>query len=241
METESGLRQSRTEEARWRWKHHDSRGGNGRKLSLSFDELYGLFQNDCNSFTDIGRLSNPPVTRERIRQIYREYFADAVGRPNGQTRIRVCTLKRWNYAASELPSQFPARQIAEKAIEQGFRCVQIAYDSPSNSRYNFQSRRLWINGKLVALRGTNTVANVSKSVEYVHWSTHPHIECGYHVFVAAIDGYPMRFFVVPTVDLVGKSSGVYARLDANYRYKKRNGRWNGGWLAQYEDAWHYLK
>lgn len=37
-----------------------------RKCSLSFDELFGLFQIDCNNFQGIGTKSVPKITREAV-------------------------------------------------------------------------------------------------------------------------------------------------------------------------------
>lgn len=63
------------------------------KTFLSFDNLYEYFANDCLSFTNI----SAPMGRskERVRQIYKKYFAGIIPRrPDGRTRRKLCTRKR---------------------------------------------------------------------------------------------------------------------------------------------------
>lgn len=72
---------------------YDKAPTRGKAKSVDFDTLYELFESDCNTFTVIGEIVG--LSRERIRQLYLQYFQPLFPRrPTGRVRRKVCTRKR---------------------------------------------------------------------------------------------------------------------------------------------------
>ncbi len=233
---ESELRAKRAADARWSWNL--KRGKRDLKCSLGFDQLLELFSSDCNSFLAIGAMSNPPVTRELIRQLYQKFSADIFGKHDGHTRQKLCTVKRWKVAATELPTTFPAREIAEEARRRGLSCELVRHHGKAKVG-KFTSARLRINGHLVAALGCHTRFKTKGRTEYAHFRSLKETDCSHQIFVTGIEGIPTRFFIVPSTDLAGKES-IYARITDLCPTRKANPGWTGGGLAPYENAWNSL-
>lgn len=91
-----------------------------RCASFDFDQLLELFKRDCLNFHDIGGMGTPPLSRERVRQIYRAHFAKLFGRTGGRQRRRLCKLKRAATALHEPPQPgTPLRFAWDDALAHG--------------------------------------------------------------------------------------------------------------------------
>jgi hypothetical protein len=79
---------ARVDAARLAW---DARPSNGnRKVFASFDDLLDAFASDCMRFSDIGVALG--VSREWVRQLWRDHFAHLFRGKTGQQRQRACTI-----------------------------------------------------------------------------------------------------------------------------------------------------
>lgn len=57
-----------------------------------FNDLFVLFSNDCNTFTEIAGIKD--CSYERIRQLYRDYFVQLFpNRQTGRARRRACLVR----------------------------------------------------------------------------------------------------------------------------------------------------
>ena len=89
----------------------------GRRCSLSFDALLAAFQRECVSFTAIGQLSTPPVSRQAVQQLYNAHFRRFCHRRAGRLRQHLCTLKRRGARARDPQAAPPAVAPLLPALE----------------------------------------------------------------------------------------------------------------------------
>src|SRR5574337_1157861 len=112
--TDAAYRQAAINEARARWGRQQVKR---TKLTLGFEDLLGLFSVECNTFADIGKLNEPPLSRQAISQLYGRYFARIFGGRTGNGRRKVCTLKHYAVADHDRSALTPEAGLVVSELE----------------------------------------------------------------------------------------------------------------------------
>lgn len=113
------------------------------KCQLGFEEFLTAFQNDCETFADIGARAG--VSREMVRQIYKKYFAELFPhRPDGLRRRKMCTLKRHRDVVQTATLNGWKNVITDTARAEGLSVRRVQ----TKGGIGPASNRLRINGKL---------------------------------------------------------------------------------------------
>jgi hypothetical protein len=232
--------------ARNRFEKRDSRGQKRYKARLTFDELLGHFANDCMSFTAIGALiCEEGITRERVRQIYNQYFRDLLpGKKTGRRRVRICTLKRRAVATSFAKSDFSDDEILGKVAKLATEASCVVERSLVGNEWKKGAfRRILINN-------SNYAVYIAHARCYSGGGKTPRCrfeisrtvlrEVAGIVFVLEVDGFENRVLVIPSrhvtraVRETGNSLFLYPPLVRHpvVSTKPFILDWN-----QYENAW----
>lgn len=218
------------------------------KDETTFDEYLELFANDCTSFASIGenRPKRLRLSREMVRLVYRKYFVDLfTRRPGGRVRQKFCALKTIKIKSRELPTDGAIKEVAEAAVKKGltFEKEQIK----GRSFPVFRKRVLWLNYKRCLVRLATEKWSPRGTKRFyipIWWSKNYLKSADFAVIVQKVLGYPERFFIAPTVDLLEiwgdkKTIGSFyiplEKLPVYQNIRPRIDWW------QYENAWHLLK
>ena len=216
-----------------------------RTPPLSFEEFLELFKADCKTFLGIGRTLG--MHHHAILKIYRKYFADLIlNRPDGKSRRRMCTLKRYKSAAKELPENRELRKVAKLSTAHGYSFEQVRL---RGSGLEFKKRALLINQKPCFIRFVRKATRLNVKSEsgphkygrVVLKSLNVLSSYDFLIIIRAIPGYPEGIFIIPVSDLIDAYSGLttYPQLLVPAKIRNRSPRklpWK-----QYENAWHLLK
>lgn len=162
-------------------------------VNLDFDALYAEFSNDCKRFTEIAK--NQGVTRERVGQLYSEYFSRIIPRrPDGRTRRRACTLKRRVLNKAVRLERFfnnPAASALKSAVESlnlGIKIIQL--NPPFFS----------IGGKQCTFHFCNKARQNYPRSKKLYWRFHLNpqaLKKSEFVILLLIEDEESRFFIVP--------------------------------------------
>lgn len=212
------------------------------KIALNFDELMKLCSNDCNAFAQIAESGE--VSRERIRQLYQEIFADITpGRPDGRTRFKVCARKRGiQRAADDFKHYSKFTLIIEEATKRGYEIkpVLTKYSRRPNRKY-FSKTKLLINSYLVGVVKTTSQCKAGKRTYFV-------LPVGSAIkvtkFMIGIVGEKSesKIYIIPTeilLELLGDRNKFYIYIPVKKLPPYHNMRPRVDWW-QYLDAWHLL-
>jgi len=207
-----------------------------RDCLLSFDELFQLFENDCNQFATIGKLAG--VTRERIRQMYDTYFKGFFPRrQSGRKRQRICIRKKVVKRKSEakaITDDSPAGVSAHLAAKNN-----LPFERKLNRHENqfmLHRREISINGHKCAVR------TACKNTKGPYWSFGVRgRDVRYSEFVICIalqSGEPILTYVIPAKELEG-TSAIFMRSEAIPRRRETPWTKRHDW-SRYREAWHLL-
>lgn len=177
----------------------------------------------CSNFTEIAAWMG--VSCERVRQIYRDRFANQLPAANGRERNHACTLER------DLSK--PAAPIAEEALARaialGLRARRVI--SYRNDRLIVAGRRIRIEDHLCVVRHcrkSRTTSVFHTTARYFHF----HRSRGRWDFLLAACGEleSLLWFVLPNAEI--PSHGIFLPANFGDRY------WSP--KAQFREAWHLL-
>jgi len=224
-----------------------------RKCFLGFDELFELFKNDCNNFEFIGQKAG--VSKERIRQIYKEYFKDIfLHRSGGHKRQKMCTLKKWSQEAKELPEDGLIRKIVLEATSRNFSTNRI----PMRIRVKKSGEQTYYqNKKIVGLKKRSLLINNKKCRLLLFTSV---LKIGKHRYTATrfsptflkkydfviitqqTPDYPERVFIIPAEIIFEfaaslETRNLYVPLLKTPVYRNRPSKID---FWRYENAWHLI-
>lgn len=200
-----------------RWQYQALREGQGsgtpRKMTMTFDELFEAFQSDCITQVQIAKANN--VSRERIRQIYDEWFRDLFEDKSGRDRVAACTLvnrairlENLRYQGLDDPSTFVGR-VAQKATLWGFGVERIVSVS-----YVLSPFRLRVNSKMVGLHWVSKFTAVGpRQDRYGRVNVSRGKLQGEFAVVIYLEPWD-QFYVVPTSPILG----ILGRKDATILY-----------------------
>lgn len=219
------------------------------KDKTTFDEYLEMFANDCTSFTNIGedRPEQLRISREMVRLVYRKYFVNLFPRRSGgRVRQKFCTLKRIKIRSRELPTGGVIKEVAEAAAKNGltFEKEQVK----GQSLATFKQGVLRLNHKRCLVKSAAKKRQTSGGKRFYthlhfHWHKNFLKSADFAVFVQKVPGFPERFFIIPTADLLkmwgDKKTGDFyiplERLPVYHNIRPQTDFW------QYENAWHLLK
>lgn len=219
----------------------------GTKAHVSFDRLVELFGNDCTSFADIAREFG--ITRERVRQIYQQYFTRVFpNRSGGRVRRKLCALKTNAVRKGDFSSGVPQllTRIAEIVCSRGYVCNKIPKGIKGNYIAAFKTSSLSINGKIC---GVHCLMNEYRT---------PRRKSKYTLFLlrrTSVEKYDFliilrqietneQWFVVPVPVLLGSWDTAKKKKTFYIRDKKipvYHNRYPKIEFWDYLDAWHLLQ
>ncbi len=198
--------------------------------SLSFDELYEDFSNDCKSFTCI--IQSHGLSRGRIGRLYNKYFSQIIPRrPDARTRQKVCTRKRRAIRAKVgFESKF--KSLISEATRHG---VKATLHKNSGQVVKASTRFVNLNG-LLCLRLNSRIVSRIGYRDYWRFSFRHPERVTFVILQISKKGRKCRFLVVPS-SLMSGSEIIYVPARG---YSGYNGiRPKVDWLA-YEDRWDLL-
>jgi len=216
------------------------------KIKLTFDELLDDFANDCMTFTAIaGSACEDGFTKERIRQVYNEYFRDLFPtKRTGRRRRKICRLKRIRIATKNALADFSDDQslakIARAAIAAGCMVERTVSNTRGGEIY-LSRRMLSINGLRYNISHPHTPIDHG-GILYLHCTIAPHLLNSTNgiIILQEIEGFPERIFVLPSRDFeIAYNCGqkrfyIYIPLERRPTYKNHVSRID--WW-KYENAW----
>lgn len=228
-----------------------------RKDKTSFEKYLGLFANDCQSFTAIGK--NKPKRRRLSRgmmgMVYKRYFADLFPRRSGgHSRNRFCLLKKVSIRARELPAdKCLVREVGEVATQQGFdfkREPYLGMSMTDRDRY-FKKKFVQIGNKRCRLyKITKPFFTPETKRFYAHTNIRVNSvrTADFLIIQTKIENYPTQFWIIPVADCLeifndkitsgAKSVAFYLPVEKLPVY--RNIKPKVDWW-KYENAWHLLR
>src|ERR1700722_15181243 len=184
-----------------------------KKVDLSFDRLLQLFTDDCTSFQSIGKMSEQAVSRERIRQIYDEYFKFLMpDERSGRKRTKLCALKKRAVASRTLPDKLAAKVIAERARTQGYNVRKV----PTLDHGKFRAHRLLIEGKMCMVHHILKASRTNREGQHLYCAIHlsknslPDID--FCVILVGIEDRPSTIFFIPKkviLEAHGEQNGTH--------------------------------
>ncbi|MBI2030337.1 hypothetical protein HYT05_01815 [Candidatus Kaiserbacteria bacterium] len=223
------------------------------KLDLSFEELFEYFKADCVRHIHVAEVAG--VTRERIRQIYNQYFRELFDDKSGSERRKAYTpinrLVKVKRSEHELFNNDTfVKKIVEKARAAGCTVEAIPHlfkGEIHSGRVTI--RKLLINGHLCSLHQITTAwqrcisggrfyasTNIRRSTMIATEALILHTEAA---------GFTERIFVIPTAILRAAHPSAATRRDTCLYLPTqklpvyRNIRSHIDYW-QHEDAWHLL-
>lgn len=213
----------------------------------AYERWFRRFKRVYNSFTDIA--TEEGLSRERISQIYENYFAPFLPQKNGKERLHACALHRAKLNFERTQRQIPPRlkEIAREAKSHKF----TVYSVPCKMYASHASRKslcdeLIINEKRCKIhRITGGKSPHANAVATSVW--HPTL--GYYdiyIFYVDIEGFQKTFFIVPKEIIrdanlcVSKIGRVIFSLPLTERLGGVGNRTKVNW-REFRGAWHLLK
>lgn len=202
---------------------------------LTSDELHKLFIDPANRFSEIAKQLG--VTRERVRQIYRDLFSQRLSYQNGRQRWSAHTQARIKQRLNELVATPRDRyllhisRVAKRAgLDVQFIPQKIARLSASSG--GLLRHRVMLNGKMCVIsHGTFIIGG-----RLVPFPSYIVSSAAFKICIAHINSKQF-YFVIPASELRKAGSTIY--LPVGY-LKHRAGKQKIDWW-QFKDAWHLLK
>jgi len=217
-----------------RARHAWEQRGVNSTIALTFDDLLSAFLDPTVTLGQIGVAAD--CTRERVRQIRRDYFGELVPSPRVSQRRR--TLLRSEQRLRELAPVGLAATFAEAALRHGVRVMPCVYRR-SGSYFGARSNRVIVTGCTIhcfVSRAPYYVSAASRRKMY-HFSLRMMAD-DFAAFYCQTA--PLRcWFIIPRAELErrGKLRQLYIpECNADYKGSLRH----NGWLWQYREAWHLL-
>jgi hypothetical protein len=229
-----------------RFSRHNKNAVLGR---YSFEQWLEWFRQDCNSFSNIAEITQ--VSKQRVSQIYMKYFAELIPRrPDGHTRQRMCTTKKWYSRIKESSAEIlndNQKKIIAIVSPYNFEIKTIPIRGRNGYLAGFHRRSLRINGKICSIRVINSAYPIRKDYENIYGRLITQLktlkEEDFLIISFSSTGFNETTFVVPTLVLLdqfkpGQAERVFY-LPIIKRPVYKNHRplidyWN------YENAWHLL-
>jgi hypothetical protein len=228
--------------AKWEKSRHK------RKIRLSFDELFDLFQADCIRFSAIAKECG--VCRQAVQSLYDRIFRDLLGDKAGQMRRASCTLEnatvRTKKAESLLLSEDIMQRVTEKARAAGCQVSGVIRQRrgvPSG----VEAFRLSINGHVCSVHTTFRWRPDKRNRWFARadlvYATLFNVDAA--VFHTKAEGFEEHIFIVPSHIL---RSAYFAKRNraakSIYIPTEKNPRSRGPFPCidwwKYEDAWRLI-
>ncbi len=180
---------------RWVVENADRRHGAG-----FFSGIIADLAVDCLTFADIARKYK--LTKERVRQYYRDYLSEICPRRNGRERMRHCSLNRPHFRYSK---KYPIETLTvwRKARKAGLTvsCYNATYRSGDQKVYSTLLRTLVINGERCQIGYCHAPwrSNRGRHQEYYRHTIGRKIlaDCEYIILVNGKE----QTFIIPIEDL----------------------------------------
>jgi hypothetical protein len=221
---------------RWVVEKADRRHGVG-----FFSGIIADLSVDCLTFADIARKYK--LTKERVRQYYRDYLSDICPRRNGRERMRHCSINRphFQYSKKYTPE---ALTVWRKARRAGLdvSCYNVRYQTGGQAVYSTLLRTLLINGERCQIGYCHTPwqSNRGRHQEYYRHSIGRKAlaDCE---FIILVNGRE-HVFIIPIEDLrewvgAAKRKNIYIHKggehSSSYRLKFD--------IYKYKDNWELLR
>lgn len=230
-------------QAREKWNKRNPR--QQRKL-IDFDTLLNHFK-ECKTQNEIAIIFG--VSRERIRQLYDEYFCEIFDGVEGKKRMVSAIQKRRTFSSRKIEEELfqtePLKTVVGQAINAGH---NVSCFPVRNSGLKVSPKKININNSGCLIKTVTSVFIPTGSKKtYAHSfiildgkEKNP----DFVIFYIKIKGYPQRIFIVP-YDVIkyvccnqkNKQKCLNIPTEKTQIYKNRFPKIN--WW-EYENAWHLI-
>jgi|GEM_PF-4626655 len=205
-----------------------------RKGSLSFEQLFELFGNDCSSMEDIAGLDG--TTKQAVNFLYHRYFRGLTSRKDGHHRRKICIIKKRIAAKKSEPVDGVVRKIWLIAKKEGFKVGKALG----------KDRKSWFLTQTISIENKNCrVHHLQRASSKGHARLNANSPLlkrhEFLIVIRTIPGFPETIFIIPTkviLEVLGERSNRKIDLPCkkdNHLPKPRVDFW------QYEQAWHLLR
>lgn len=229
--------------AKKQWERAKKYRPGSPQYSWTFERWFAAFEEEL-LFSDIAKTLS--IGRERVRQIYNQWFKDFFGEKDGRARQRVHTTKQRRIRAMRLlPNDSILKAVAEEA-----RAAGCAVDFNLHENGFFRLTSALINGHLCQVHQgqiPSKLQNSKRSFFKMSVGLVNLLKSDATIFVTGAEGYCKRIFVVPSIVLrgayftAGSRSRKYAPvyIPSQLLLTRRRGNAYVDW-RKYENAWHLL-
>ena len=233
--------------ARVRWKANTSR--HHTHHALTFDELFRLFENNCNTTTIARKVG---ISSERVRQLYGKYFQKLLGGKSISNRRRSQIIAqqktRTRRSAEEFLGSAGMRTILKKARSAGWKVKIIPCARSGIFSGAVLTRVVKINGRRCSLHHLTKAFKTSPKArrDYARTTISERTIGSVDTLVvrSTIEGFPEHTFIIPAahvrrllVSTEKKEVSLYFPIEHLPVYKNSRPRLD---MWEYEDAWHFL-
>ena len=236
--------------AKERWDAGRKHCGYTRKSELTFEQWFEIFNENRLNGEEISQIvGRKRITRERVRQIYDEYFKPAFDGQTGRERFSACLSERRRekkeQADNEIFESPVIKVIAESARKAGCRIK-------AGRRNSGQHIALLVNGYKCSVHNASIAWRPGKQQKrsYGHIQMTYSVLCetdAYIIYVNII-GFPEHIFVIPSslllqlyfTPLDSERKWLYIPLEQLPAYNNSHQRLDF-WQYEGEGAWHFLQ
>lgn len=210
--------------------HFEKRHGKG-----SWVRLCSLLAQNCNSFTAIGHRFG--ISRERVRQLSRDYVAPYIDEKTGHERRRMCALTRVHIKKEFSPAVLGVWRTARRED------IRVA---PINSLYNQGNvytlqEALELNDTLCCIHAADAVTATGARLGIAHFffknrKRSDRFHFSIFVITNPVDHWSSWvYYVIPRENIPEGVTSIYLPFWERRSYPRRTYDW-----TRFRDAWHLI-